>query len=159
MERSDSPIRSRSRFETRSTASLQALRDYSQALRADDRGDAENEITLLRAAIAADSTFAMAWRKLGTLSANRADQTGAVEALTRAYQLREHLTFRERKLAEDSYFSDVASLPDSATAALQGLLAEYPSDSWALNNLGVAQQIAGDRTAAEQSYFRAASGE
>src|ERR1041384_3413680 len=46
---------------------------------------------------------------------------------------------------------------DSATAALQSLLAEYPQDSWALNNLGVAYEVAGNAAAAEQSYVRAAA--
>ena len=45
---------------------------------------------------------------------------------------------------------------DSATASLQSLLAEYPDDSWAHNNLGVAYEVSGNPTAAEQSYLRAA---
>src|SRR2546430_9852223 len=70
-------------------------------------------------------------------------------ALTRAFRLRDRLTFRERKLTESSYYSDVAGELDSAVTALESLLQEYPDDAWAINNLGVMQEFAGDATAAE----------
>src|SRR2546430_6021540 len=76
-------------------------------------------------------------------------------ALTRAFRLRDRLTFRERKLTESSYYSDVAGELDSAVTALESLLQEYPDDAWATNNRGVMQEFAGDATAAEQTYRRA----
>src|SRR5204863_9798325 len=48
------------------TGSLEALRKYSQAVRAEDIADFDRGIALLEEAVATDSGFAMAWRKLGT---------------------------------------------------------------------------------------------
>ena len=138
------------------TGSLEALRKYSQALRAENAGDRRGTIARLEEAVAADSGFAMAWRKLGVALFNEGErQSQAAEAVTRAFRLRERLTFRERKLTENSYFSDVVGDLDSAAAALNSILAEYPSDTWALNNLGVISFFRGDLPAAEANYRQA----
>jgi tetratricopeptide (TPR) repeat protein len=140
------------------TGSLDALRKYSQALRAQYQGDNPGAIALLEDAVAQDSTFAMAWRKLGTMLVNRGEQPArAEEATSRAFALRERLTFRERKLTESSYYSDVRGAADSAVAALQSLLAEYPDDSWAWNNVGVLHETAGNDAEAERAYSKAAA--
>jgi eukaryotic-like serine/threonine-protein kinase len=140
------------------TGSLEALRRYSRALQVQYQGDDERAIALLEETVAQDSNFAMAWRKLGTMLVNAGEhQDRGVEALKHAYRLRDRLTFRERKLTENSYYSDAVGQVDSATAALQSLLAEYPQDSWAHNNLGVMYEVTGDQAAAEQSYVRAAT--
>jgi tetratricopeptide (TPR) repeat protein len=140
------------------TGSLEALRKYSQALQAQAAGDNLGAITLLEESIAQDSGFAMAWRKLGTMLGNAGIKMArAEEALTRAYRMRDRLTLRERKLTEYSYFADVRGMNDSAEASLKSLLAEYPNDSWAWNNLGVAYEASGDKEDAEPAYLRAAT--
>ena len=150
-------IRANSPLAEVTTSSLEALRKYSQALQVQMAGDSPGAIALLEETVALDSNFAMAWRKLGTMLSNRGERPArAEEALTRAFTLRERLTFRERKLTESSYYSDLRAFPDSGVAALQSLLAEYPDDSWALNNLGVAFEVAGNTADAERSYRRAA---
>jgi tetratricopeptide (TPR) repeat protein len=138
------------------TGSLEALRKYSQGLRMGDAGDERREIQLMEEAVAADSGFAMAWRRLGTQLFNRAEQLDrAEEAITRAFRLRGQLSFRERRLTESSYYSDVAIRPESSAAALESLLREHPDDAWAINNLGVEYTFAGDRDRAAQMYRRA----
>jgi Flp pilus assembly protein TadD len=139
------------------TGSLEALRKYSQALQVQYQGDNPGAIALLEEAVAQDSNFAMAWRKLGTMLINQGQRpVRAEEALTRAFALRDRLTFRERKLTENSYYSDARGMPDSGVAALQSLLAEYPNDSWAWNNVGVMQEVAGNVAEAERAYTKAA---
>jgi tetratricopeptide (TPR) repeat protein len=140
------------------TGSLEALRKYSQAIQVQQAGDNPAAIAMLEDAVAQDTSFAMAWRKLGTMLINQGERPArAEEAITRAFTLRERLTFRERKLTENSYYSDVRGAEDSAVAALQSLLAEYPNDSWAWNNLGVMQETAGNDADAERSYSKAAA--
>jgi tetratricopeptide (TPR) repeat protein len=135
------------------TSSLDALRKYSQALQVQSQGDNPGAIALLEDAVAQDSNFAMAWRKLGTMLTNAGQRPARAEAaLTRAFALRDRLTFRERKLTENSYYSDARGFPDSAVAALQSLLAEYPNDSWAWNNLGVMHETNGNDADAERAY-------
>jgi tetratricopeptide (TPR) repeat protein len=138
------------------TGSLDALRSYSQALRAGAAGDQETEIALLEDAVATDSGFAMAWRRLGTLLFNRGERGAEAEAaVTRAFRLRGQLSFRERMLTANSYYSDISPNTDSAVAALEALLREHPNDAWALNNLGVHYAFVGNRDAAAEMYRRA----
>ena len=140
------------------TPSLDALRKYSQALRAEDDGRDEQGVRLLEEAVAMDTGFAMAWRKLGTMLTNlRIDRPRQVASLTRAYALRDRLTERERRLTEASFYSLVRGREDSAIVSLERLLDVWPEDGWALNNMGVYRQYLGDFPAAVSYYRRAAT--
>jgi TolB-like protein len=65
-----SDIRETAALEQVTTGSLEALRRYTQAEAAQNEGDSERGITLLEEALALDSTFAMAWRKLSSAIAS-----------------------------------------------------------------------------------------
>ena len=89
------------KLELVSTSSLEALKKYSQAVRLDDSGgDPVLAAQLLQEAVAADSNFAMAWRKLAVV-AFRAGISWKVafEAGQKAYDLRDRLAPLERQLA------------------------------------------------------------
>jgi tetratricopeptide (TPR) repeat protein len=119
-----------------STGSLAALRKYTQALRANDRdGEWVKAAALYEEAIALDSTFAMAYRKLGVT--NRVPRAREVEALTRAYDLRDRLVERERLMAMGTYHSNVSGDLGRAIQAYQSLLSTFPDDTDALNNLAL----------------------
>ena len=127
------------------TNSLDALRKYSEAIRLSEgmatEGDPRREIDLLEQAVALDSTFAMAWRRLGVkLMAGRGRFSNqsivrGKEALTRAYNQRAKLSPVERGLTEATYFSSVDDNPGRAAAAYLAILSEQPSNRIALNNL------------------------
>ena len=136
------------------TTSLAALRKYTEAMRIGDapreERSREREIALLQEAVALDSTFAMAWRRLGVRlmqpgggSFVAARQKQGQAALTRAFALRARLSPVERGLAEAAYYSDVAADPRRATAAYEAILAEQPTNRIALNNLANAALQAG----------------
>jgi len=114
------------------TSSTEALRKYSRAEAAFDARDLDQTITLLDQAIALDSSFAMAWRKLAV-----ADPSRREEAATRAYELRDRLTERERYHTVGIYHTYVTEDHDQAINTFRALLEEYPDDATALNNLGV----------------------
>lgn len=138
------------------TSSLDALRKYTQAVRAADReGDYAKAIPLLEEAIRSDSTFAMAYRKLGiVLSNERGDPRRAIQALTRAYELRTRLPERERLLAEATYYMRATNQADSARAVYERLLTIDPDNMVALNNLGVLMMDRQDWLRAEQLFQR-----
>ena len=127
------------------TTSLDALRKYSEAVRFGEsireKDAGKREIELLEDAVRLDSTFAMAWRRLGVrlLSGDpRLSNERLVRgrlALTHAYELRERLSPVERGLAEAAYFTEVARDPARATAAYEAILDEQPANRIALNNL------------------------
>jgi tRNA A-37 threonylcarbamoyl transferase component Bud32/tetratricopeptide (TPR) repeat protein len=88
------------------TSSLEALQKYAEGVRATDlRGDYLKAIPLLREAVAKDSMFAMAYRKLGVTLSNLGMPRNQIDsALTRAYELRDRLPEKERYLATATYF-------------------------------------------------------
>ena len=131
-------IRGGQPLEQVTTADLEALRLYSQAVRAlDAAGDAERGVSLLEEAVRRDSAFAMAWRKLGVALSNRSQERArAVEAFSRAYAHRDRLTERERYLTTAAYHLQVSGSREQAVVAYENLLERHPEDPWALNNLG-----------------------
>ncbi len=138
------------------TSSLEALELYSEALEAiDHRGDAEAAIRLLEEALEIDPEFASAWRKLGIeLSNARRERARATEAVTRAYELKDRLTPRERYLAEAAYYRDVRFDEARAMTAYERMLDLDPNDDWALNNLGIVYGDLGDAERALDLYRR-----
>jgi tetratricopeptide (TPR) repeat protein len=133
-------------LEAVTTTSLQALELYSEAVRAVEyRGDSQAGIRLLEEALELDPEFASAWRKLGIeLSNARRERARATHAVTRAYELRDRLTPRERYLAEATYYMDVRQDEARAMTAYERMLDLDPNDSWALNNLAIVYQRMGD---------------
>ena len=152
-------IRANQPLDRVTTPSLAALKKYSQAIRASDiEGDFAKVTTLLEEAIALDTGFAMAHRKLGVELSNELQQrTRAVAAFTRAFEHRDRLTDRERYLTIGAYYLEANYQPDKAITAYQSLLDVYPNDSWALNNLGVVYEWLHDNVRAEQYYLRSAA--
>ncbi len=120
------------------TGSIEALRKYVQAEWALDMGDVGTAEALIKEAIAIDSTFSMAYRKLGVILSNEGrDEEEARVAFTEAYEGRDRLPDRERLLAEAAYHTYVTEDLDAAIQAYEGVLALYPADGIAGNNLAV----------------------
>lgn len=139
-----------------STTSLEALRKYSQAVRVIEQGDNERGIALLEEAVALDTAFAMAYRKLGvTLRNIGQERIRARQALTKAFEHRDRLTERERYLTEGTYYWGVANDNEAARAAYESLLDINPDDPWAMNNLAILYDEVRDFRRAEQLFTRA----
>ena len=137
------------------TGSLEALRLYTLAAQAEIAGDDSRAVALLDQAIAADSTFAMAYRKIGTILGNNFEQRArARDALTRAYALRDRLTELERGYTVAQYHSSVTGDRESSLAAYRTILDKYPDDHRALNNSGVAYFGLRDHERALEYYRR-----
>ncbi|WP_396214954.1 protein kinase [Gemmatimonas sp.] len=143
-----------------STPSLAALRKYVEGMRLEeDGGDRALALQRLQDAVAIDSAFSMAWRKIAvmyTLLPNARAQ--AIDAVSRAYRFRDRLSDDERDLTDAAYFSYGPSPdPDKATAAYEQLLARDSLNSTALNNLGVMYTSNRQYEKALVMYLRAAS--
>ncbi|MGD2151891.1 MAG: hypothetical protein PVG79_01405 [Gemmatimonadales bacterium] len=119
------------------TRSLEALRKYDLAVAAQARGDQQQTLALAEEAIQLDSSFAAAYRLSAVASQNLGWWTAAVQYATRAYELREQATDRERLLVEASYYWYAELDPRAAADAYELLLAQYPDDATAANNLAV----------------------
>jgi Flp pilus assembly protein TadD len=132
-------IRSDEPLEEVTTSSLEALRKYSQAERLADAGRNEEARDILEETLRLDSTFAMAWRKLGVVLGNSSlDNTRRIEAVRRAYELRDRLPERERLITTAYYHNDVAIDVDKMIQAYEQALEQWPDDATSLNNLALA---------------------
>jgi hypothetical protein len=120
------------------TSSLEALRIYAEAARSIDMGGNPIEASeRLREAVRIDTTFAMAWRKLGVALNNSGLARVSIDsALGNAYKYRDRLTERERLLAEGTYWHlGPGRDRQRAIRAYEALLALDPTETAAANNL------------------------
>ena len=117
---------------------MEALRIYTRAEAVNDQGDTDLAISLLEDAIELDSSFAMAYRKLGVVLGNAGgDPERRDSAYARAYALRDNLPDRERYWAEAGYHNTVTDDDEAVVTAYRTLLEKYPTDRVALNNLAL----------------------
>jgi tetratricopeptide (TPR) repeat protein/TolB-like protein len=151
-------IRVAKSLERVTTSSLPALKKYVeglhyiQALGEMDRGRA-----LLYEAVAIDSSFAMAWRRIAASFAGagsgRAAQMAAIE---KAYQHRDRLSDNERLVTEAGYHSyGPAPDLDRILAAYEALIERDSVNGPALNNGGTRYSAKRDYVRAEQLLRRA----
>ncbi len=117
-------------------------------------GDIDRGVALLEEAIAADTNFAMAYRKLGVALSNEGRQLDrANEAIAKAFAKRDRLTERERYMTLGSYYTPRD--PDRAIQAYQQLLDIDPNHRQALNNLALLYSSRRDYRRAEDLLQRA----
>ena len=132
-------IRASEPLEQVTTSSLAALRKYSQALRANDAGATDRAVTLLGEAIALDTTFAMAHRKLAVVLNNTGGAPSRIaEAATQAFRHRDRLTPLERDLAEAFYYYQAEFDRAKVESGYRSALELDPENYVALNNLALA---------------------
>lgn len=133
------------------TASLDALKAYGLAHRMrQTRGD-EASIAFYQQAITHDPQFALAYAKLGVVSANIGRADDARKYTEQAYALRDRVSEYERLYIEWSHATRVVNDRNSARRTLETMVAAYPGDYAARNNLGVLlMQIADFGKALEQ---------
>ncbi|MEK6253710.1 MAG: tetratricopeptide repeat protein, partial [Gemmatimonadales bacterium] len=135
------------------TGSLDALEKYSQALELFRTGrDRQRGVELLEEAVAIDTAFAMAWRKIGVETVG--DQARTIEAMEKAYLYRDRLTERESLLAEASYYTTATGEPNKAIRVYERMVDLDPTDAWALNNLGATYTDLGEWAEAEHWFAR-----
>lgn len=110
------------------TSSIEALRNYALARAALSRLDRQAAITYGEAALAHDSTFALAHYLVGDLLWYVDKERHAEMHLKRAYELRDRLPPRERLTVEARYTQLVLDRPDSAITFWRELRAAYPAE-------------------------------
>src|SRR5438094_454877 len=132
-------IRASEPLEQVTTGSLEALRKYSQALKANDAGQFARAVSLVEEVISLDTTFAMAYRKLAVVLTNTdAAPSRIAEAAAKAFRHRDRLTPLERYLAEGFYYYRTEFDLSKVESAYRSALELDPENYVALNNLALA---------------------
>ncbi|MDH3735227.1 MAG: hypothetical protein OEU54_16980 [Gemmatimonadota bacterium] len=123
------------------TGSLEALQKYQEGDAAFGRGDRDTGVELLYEAVAIDTAFAAAWRRIATSLGNpgnpadvRADE---IEAATKGWVHRDRLTEFERVRAEAIYHRSVTGDLARELAVYERGVEQFPESGPLLNNLAV----------------------
>jgi eukaryotic-like serine/threonine-protein kinase len=119
------------------TSSLEALKALSLGRKAsDDKGPAA-ALPYDQRAIALDPNFAMAYRAVGIDYTTLSELGRASEYFTKAFQLREHASERERLTISADYYSYATGELDKAAQTFQEEMEIYPREDAAYVNLGL----------------------
>ena len=118
------------------TSSLEALRAYTLGLKAwNTKGEGES-LPYLKRALELDPKFASAYASLGTVYINLESFGLAVESISKAYELRERASERERFYIMGHYYHDVTGELEKALPVYEQWMQEYPSDPTPRTNSG-----------------------
>jgi len=119
------------------TSSLEALKAYSLGLKSYDEKGAATALPYHQRAIQLDPNFAMGYWALGRDYASLQELGRASEYYTKAFQLREHASEREKLRIAAEYYFNVTGELDKSAQTTQAETEIYPRSSGAYNNLGI----------------------
>ena len=134
------------------TKSLEALKAFSMGQKAlRNSGEAE-AIPFLQHAIQLDSDFALAYTVLGRAYENVGEDGNAIINFSKAFQLRDRLSERERYHITTLYHETVTGDLDKARAAAELWVQTYPRDGFAREKLAT---VYADLGKLEQAHAQA----
>ena len=117
------------------TSSLEALKNYSLGMKISRaKGDAPS-IPFLKQAVQLDPNFPMAYAQLAIAYGNQSQPSLALEYATKAYQLRDRVTEREKLRISAAYFRATGEVGQEVQT-YELWIANYPRDPVPHENLG-----------------------
>ena len=124
-------------LEQATTSSLEALKAYSVAAKVTNEKGSAAALPYDQRAIELDPNFAMGYRAVGLEYSNLGELGRASEYFTKAFELREHTSEREKLAIAGDYYTNVTGELDKAAQTRQEEIESYPRYSGAYNNLGL----------------------
>jgi eukaryotic-like serine/threonine-protein kinase len=134
------------------TSSLEALTLFTEATEANyERQQWDRAIGLVERAVALDSTFASAWRLLGSALVNRGDhESRKIEAHRQAYRFRDRVSAPERLNIETAHALHVEGDLPRYRDIQRERARQSPESFAASNNWGLAERLLGNYAEAER---------
>ncbi len=152
IEQFDAPI------ERATTASLEALKAFTQGEEARARQSNLDAMPFYQRATELDPEFALAWARLGTVYGNAGEFGLGAEYQRKAYALRERVSEHERIYISFHYHIDITGNLEKTADVLERWKATYPLESAPYNSLAVIASRLGQTEAAlaqiQEAYKR-----
>jgi serine/threonine protein kinase/tetratricopeptide (TPR) repeat protein len=123
-------------LEEATTSSLEALKAYSLGVKASNEKGFAAALPYDQRAIELDTNFAMGYWAVGGDYYSLGELGRASEYFTKAFQLREHASEREKLHIAADYYSNVTGELDKAAQTYQEMIESYPRSSGAYGALG-----------------------
>src|SRR6202008_2231758 len=124
-------------LEQATTSSLEALQAFSLGEKAQSEKGSAAALPYHQRAIQLDPNFAMGYRAVGGNYASLAELGRASEYYTKAFQLREHASEREKLRIAADYYQNVTGELDKAAQTHQEYIESYPRRAAGYGNLGL----------------------
>ncbi|MGA2743823.1 MAG: protein kinase [Candidatus Sulfotelmatobacter sp.] len=118
------------------TSSLEALKALSLGLKASNEKGAAAALPYDQSAIELDPNFAVGYASLGDDYTGLGEASRASDYYTKAFQLREHASEREKLAIAATYYQNVTGELDKAAQTFQEEIESYPRYASAYGNLG-----------------------
>ena len=134
------------------TASLEAFKDYTIGIEFRKKGQYAQAAPPLKRAIERDSEFALAYEQLGTTYRDLRNLALGNQYLTRAYELRDRVSERERITISATFFRHITGEIDKRVETTLLLTQTYPQDLYGHHLHGNSLMIAGDYEQATEAY-------
>jgi serine/threonine protein kinase/predicted Zn-dependent protease len=133
------------------TSSFEALKEHSLAGKAFNEQGPEASLPYALRAIDLDPNFSSGYRRVGDIYWDLGEEDRARAYLTKAFQLREHASEREKLKIAGDYFLIVTRDLDKAAQAYQELGENYPTDETAYLGSSAAYSLQGQYQKASEA--------
>jgi tetratricopeptide (TPR) repeat protein/predicted Ser/Thr protein kinase len=137
------------------TASLDALKAYSLGNITFVAKGAAAALPYYQRAVELDPNFALGYLGVGLVYDSRAQSGRASENFTKAFELREHASEREKLAITSEYYSSVTGELNKAAQTYEEEIESYPRNTGAYNNLGNQYSSLGQYEKAAEAYRQA----
>ncbi len=134
------------------TSSLEALKAYSLGVKASHEKGSAAALPYDQRAIELDPNFAVGYLAVGGDYFSLGELGRASDYFTKAFQLREHASEREKLAIAASYYANATGELDKAAQTYQEEIESYPRYAGAYVNLGVVYAAQGQHEKATESY-------
>ena len=139
-------------LEQATTSSLEALQAYTWGRKAFSEIGGEAELPHQQRAVQIDPSFAMAYARIGHDYTSLGQIGRAGEYHTKAFELREHASEREKFYIAGGYYYSATGELEKALQTFREMVVAYPHDSPAYANLGTAYNGLGDYLAGAEAF-------
>ena len=137
------------------TSSLEALKAYTLGEKASREKGPAAALPYDQRAIQIDPNFALGYEEVGSDYSSLAEAGRASEYFTKAFELREHASEREKLVVTGDYYSSVTGELEKAAQTYQEWIESYPRDFAAHVNLGIVYTAQGLYEKAAEQYREA----